>query len=155
MSTTVLLRDLLRDASLSAGEHAHWMLISGPLPKEFPVGRSAMASGIWCFSRIPRRLLCCQECSVCTDAFISYTFSLHICSIFFFISWNKALTQEQLWGMQLFWRATLKICLWVWNQHMLLVKRHFEGSITDWGFVDIWFICFHALSEWKKKKITL
>lgn len=34
-------------------------------------------------------------------------------------------------------REPLQTCLHICNMHMLLVKRHFESSVADWGFVDI------------------
>lgn len=118
--------------------------------KNFHLACQPWASGIWCFNRIPRSLLCCQECSLFILMLSSvihfhYTFA-------HFLSWDKALTQRWLWGMQLFWRTILKTCLWVWNQHMLLVKRHFEGNVAGGSFVHISFIEFLHIIRIKQKE---
>lgn len=43
-------------------------------------------------------------------------------------------------------------CLWVCNIHMLLIKMHFESSVADWGFVDIWFVLVSKHVKRKKGK---
>lgn len=85
---------------------------------------------------------------VYTDALIIYTFSLHI---YTFSSLKQSGDTERALRNVNLWKNHFRHAFG-FVMHMLLVKRHFESSVVDWGFVDIWFVLVSTHVKMKKRR---